>query len=55
MLDLSEFETGLDKAVFDEKKIYFNEHLEDVIASTNNCIANIDDDVEETDKDEQAI
>ena len=36
------------------KKIYFNKHWEDIIASTNNCIAIIDDDVEETDKDEQA-
>ena len=44
---------GLNKAEFAEKKVYFNEHWNDIVTSTEGCISIIDDDFDDNDKEEQ--
>ena len=48
ILDVSVTEIGLNKTAFEDKKVYFNEHWEDIVASTEDCFNMID-----YDKDEQ--
>ena len=43
ILNEAKSEAGLNKEIFDEKKVYFEQHWEEIVTSTEECINLIDD------------
>ena len=43
ILNETKSEAGLNKESFDEKKVYFEQHWEEIVTSTEGCINLIDD------------